>query len=102
MDGIDRRALILGAAGSFGGAVAQELGRRGWRLRLLVRDPAHLARLALAEDAEIVVGDAQVERAIEAIQQAAHTGRIGDGKIFITTLEQALRIRTGETDNDAL
>ncbi|GGB39654.1 membrane protein [Tistrella bauzanensis] len=59
MDGIDRRALILGAAGSFGGAVAQELGRRGWRLRLLVRDPAHLARLALAEDAEIVVGDAR-------------------------------------------
>ena len=45
---------------------------------------------------EIVVDDAQVERAIEAIQKAAHTGKIGDGKIFVTAVEQALRIRTGE------
>ncbi|AFK53830.1 MAG: P-II family nitrogen regulator [Tistrella sp.] len=51
---------------------------------------------------EIVVGDAQVERAIEAIQQAAHTGRIGDGKIFVTPVEDAIRIRTGERGNDAL
>ena len=51
---------------------------------------------------EIVVGDAQVERAIEAIQQAAHTGRIGDGKIFVLDVAQAVRIRTGETDADAL
>ena len=46
---------------------------------------------------EIVVDDSQVERAIEAIQKAAHTGKIGDGKIFVTAVEQALRIRTGET-----
>jgi nitrogen regulatory protein PII len=39
---------------------------------------------------------------VEAIAQAASSGKIGDGKIFITALEQALRIRTGETDNDAL
>ena len=51
---------------------------------------------------EIVVDDAQVERAIEAIQKAAHTGKIGDGKIFITPVEQALRIRTGETGSNAL
>ena len=51
---------------------------------------------------EIVVGDAQVERAIEAIQQAARTGRIGDGKIFVTPVEDAIRIRTGERGNDAL
>jgi nitrogen regulatory protein PII len=51
---------------------------------------------------EIVVDDTQVERAIEAIQKAAHTGKIGDGKIFITPVEQALRIRTGETGSNAL
>ena len=51
---------------------------------------------------EIVVDDAQVERAIEAIQKAAHTGKIGDGKIFVTAVEQALRIRTGESGSNAL
>ena len=51
---------------------------------------------------EIVVEDTLVERAIEAIQQAAHTGRIGDGKIFVSLLEDAIRIRTGERGNDAI
>ncbi len=51
---------------------------------------------------EVVLEDSLVERAVEAIQSAAHTGRIGDGKIFITTVEQAIRIRTGETGNDAI
>ena len=51
---------------------------------------------------EIVVDDAQVERAVEAIQKAAHTGKIGDGKIFVTAVEQALRIRTGESGSNAL
>jgi len=51
---------------------------------------------------EIVVGDDLVEKAVEAIQNAARTGRIGDGKIFISTIEQAIRIRTGESGNDAL
>ena len=51
---------------------------------------------------EIVVDDTQVERAIEAIQKAATTGRIGDGKIFVIDVEKAMRIRTGETDADAL
>ena len=51
---------------------------------------------------ELVLEDSMVERAVEAIQSAAHTGRIGDGKIFITTVEQAIRIRTGETGNDAI
>ena len=43
-----------------------------------------------------------VERAIEAITTAARTGRIGDGKIFVSTVEQAIRIRTGETGSDAI
>ena len=51
---------------------------------------------------EIVVDDTQVERAIEAIQKAAHTGKIGDGKIFVTPVEQVLRIRTGESGSNAL
>jgi len=46
----------------------------------------------------VVLADEQVERAIEAITQAARTGKIGDGKIFITTVERVVRIRTGETD----
>ncbi len=51
---------------------------------------------------EVVLEDNQVERAIEAIQQAAHTGRIGDGKIFVYSVEEAIRIRTGERGGDAL
>jgi nitrogen regulatory protein P-II 1 len=51
---------------------------------------------------EIVMEDNLVERAVEAIQQAAHTGRIGDGKIFVTTIDEAIRIRTGERGADAI
>jgi len=51
---------------------------------------------------ELVCGDEMVERAIEAIMQAAKTGRIGDGKIFITTVEDAIRVRTGERGNEAI
>ena len=51
---------------------------------------------------EVVVDDGMVERAVEAIQQAAHTGRIGDGKIFITPVEEAIRVRTGEKGSDAI
>lgn len=51
---------------------------------------------------ELVVDDGLAERAIEAIQQAAHTGRIGDGKIFVSSIEEAIRIRTGERGSDAI
>ena len=51
---------------------------------------------------EIAIADDQVERAVEAIMQAAATGKIGDGKIFISELERVIRIRTGEVDEDAL
>ncbi|MGI9330883.1 MAG: P-II family nitrogen regulator [Gammaproteobacteria bacterium] len=51
---------------------------------------------------EAAVADDLVERAVEAIADAARTGKVGDGKIFITPLEQAIRIRTGETDDSAL
>lgn len=51
---------------------------------------------------EIVVTDEQVEAVIEAIQRTAHTGRIGDGKIFVYDVASAVRIRTGETNEQAL
>lgn len=51
---------------------------------------------------EVVVEDNQAERAVEAIKNAAHTGRIGDGKIFVSTIDDAIRIRTGETGSEAI
>ena len=51
---------------------------------------------------DAAVDDALVDRVIEAIEASARTGKIGDGKIFVSTLEQVVRIRTGETGKDAL
>jgi nitrogen regulatory protein P-II 2 len=51
---------------------------------------------------EVVLADDRVESAVEAIGKAANTGRIGDGKIFVLDVARAVRIRTGETDSDAL
>ena len=51
---------------------------------------------------EVVVDDSQVNRAIDTILNAANTGRIGDGKIFVSNIEEAIRIRTGERDTDAI
>jgi nitrogen regulatory protein P-II 2 len=51
---------------------------------------------------EVAVGDELAEQAVESIAKAANTGKIGDGKIFVANLEQVIRIRTGETGNEAL
>jgi nitrogen regulatory protein P-II 1 len=51
---------------------------------------------------EVVLSDDMLDKAVEAIQKAAKTGRIGDGKIFISTIEEAIRIRTGESGRDAI
>ena len=51
---------------------------------------------------EVVIDDAMTERVVDAIQNAAQTGRIGDGKIFISTIDEAIRIRTGEKGSDAV
>ena len=51
---------------------------------------------------EIVLADDMVDSAVDAIRKAAQTGRIGDGKIFVSTVEEAIRIRTGETGTDAI
>jgi nitrogen regulatory protein P-II 1 len=51
---------------------------------------------------EVVLDDADAERAVEAIKSAAETGRIGDGKIFVSSIEEAIRIRTGERGTEAI
>ena len=51
---------------------------------------------------ELFVEESMLDRAVEAIQQAAHTGRIGDGKIFVLPVENAIRVRTGETGSEAV
>lgn len=51
---------------------------------------------------EVAINDGQADQAVEAIQRAAKTGKIGDGKIFVSNIEQAVRIRTGERDEDVL
>ncbi len=51
---------------------------------------------------EVAIADESVDQTIEAITKAANTGKIGDGKIFVSALEQIVRIRTGETGNDAI
>ena len=51
---------------------------------------------------EVVVSDDNLNKAVEAIRGAAQTGRIGDGKIFVSHIEEAIRIRTGETGTDAV
>lgn len=51
---------------------------------------------------EVVLSDENLDAAVEAIRDAAQTGRIGDGKIFVSNIEQAIRIRTGETGEDAV
>lgn len=51
---------------------------------------------------DVAIADDRLDRVIEAITKAANTGKIGDGKIFVVNLEQAIRIRTGETDTDAI
>jgi len=51
---------------------------------------------------EIAIGDDQLDSVLESISKAAHSGKIGDGKVFVSSLEQVVRIRTGETGEDAL
>ncbi|MDI2535669.1 P-II family nitrogen regulator [Pseudomonas aeruginosa] len=64
------------------------------------RQKGHTELYRGAED--VAIADDQLDRVIEAITKAANTGKIGDGKIFVVNLEQAIRIRTGETDTDAI
>ena len=64
----------------------------------MARREFHLDEL----EVEIVVADDMVDKAVGAIAEAANTGRIGDGKIFVLPVDDAMRIRTGETDEEAV
>ena len=76
-------------------------GRTGGK-KEVYRGSAYVVDFVPKVKLEIVLEDNQVERAVEAIQQAARTGRIGDGKIFVTPVDEVIRIRTGETGEDAI
>ncbi|MBV9628219.1 MAG: P-II family nitrogen regulator [Xanthobacteraceae bacterium] len=68
----------------------------------LYRGSEYVIRFLPKVRVEVAVDDDQADRVVSAIQTAAKTGQIGDGKIFVMPLDHALRIRTGETDKDAL
>ena len=76
-------------------------GRTGGK-KEVYRGSAYVVDFVPKVKIEIVLGDDMVEKAIEAIRRAAQTGRIGDGKIFVSTIEEAIRIRTGESGLDAI
>jgi nitrogen regulatory protein P-II 1 len=93
----------LGAAGIQGLTVSEVkgFGRQKGHTELY-RGAEYIVDFLPKVKIEIVVGDEEVDKAIDAIQSAAQTGRIGDGKIFVINLEGAIRIRTGETGEKAL
>ena len=68
----------------------------------IYRGAEYVVRFLPKVRVEVAVNDDQADRVVTAIQTAAKTGQIGDGKIFVMPLDHALRIRTGETDKDAL
>ena len=89
----------------------QEVGLQGIEAKGFGRQKGHTELYRGAEyvvdflpkvKVEIVLTDDLVDKALEAIRTSAQTGRIGDGKIFVSNIEDAIRIRTGETGNDAI
>jgi len=84
----------------------QEIGLKGFGRQKghteLYRGAEYVVDFLPKVKIEVVVEDSVVERVVEAIQQAARTDRIGDGKIFVIPIEDAIRIRTGERGADAL
>jgi nitrogen regulatory protein P-II 1 len=76
-------------------------GRTGGK-KEVYRGSAYVVDFVPKVKIEVVVGDAQAQSVIDAIEKSAKTGRIGDGKIFVTPVDQAVRIRTGEQGEDAI
>ena len=76
-------------------------GRTGGK-KEVYRGSAYVVDFVPKVQVEIVVKDSLVHQVIEAIMGGGRTGQIGDGKVFVTPIESAVRIRTGETDSDAL
>ncbi len=100
LDAVKEALAALGVAGLTISEV-QGYGRQKGHTEIY-RGAEYLVSFLPKVKIEIVDDDTKLERAIESIQKAAHTGKIGDGKIFVLDLEAAMRIRTGETGTDAL
>jgi nitrogen regulatory protein P-II 1 len=100
---LDEVKDALGEAGIKGMTVTEVkgFGRTGGK-REVYRGSAYVVDFVPKVKIEIVVPDALVAGVIEAIERAGKTGRIGDGKIFVTNVEEAVRIRTGERGEDAI
>jgi nitrogen regulatory protein P-II 1 len=100
---LDEVKDALGEAGVQGMTVTEVrgFGRTGGK-REVYRGSAYVVDFVPKVKVEVVVEDDQVVAVLEAIEKAAKTGRIGDGKIFVTPVEEAVRIRTGERGGDAL
>ena len=76
-------------------------GRTGGK-KEVYRGSAYVVDFVPKVKIEVVVADAQTQQVLDAIEKSAKTGRIGDGKIFVSAVEKAVRIRTGETGEDAI
>src|SRR5690606_18797303 len=100
---LDEVKDALGEIGVQGMTVTEVkgFGRTGGK-REVYRGSAYVVDFVPKGKVEVVVADELVVRILEAIEKAAKTGRIGDGKIFVTPVEEAVRIRTGERGEDAI
>jgi nitrogen regulatory protein P-II 1 len=100
---LDEVKDALGEIGVQGMTVTEVkgFGRTGGK-REVYRGSAYVVDFVPKVKVEVVVPDELVVRILEAIEKAAKTGRIGDGKIFVTPVEEAVRIRTGERGEDAI
>lgn len=100
---LDEVKDALGEIGIQGMTVSEVkgFGRTGGK-KEVYRGSAYVVDFVPKVKLEVVVSDAQVSQVIEAIEKAAKTGRIGDGKLFVVAVEEAVRIRTGERGEDAV
>jgi nitrogen regulatory protein P-II 1 len=100
---LDEVKDALGEVGIQGMTVSEVkgFGRTGGK-KEVYRGSAYVVDFVPKVKIEVVVADSQVSQVIEAIEKAAKTGRIGDGKIFVVGVEEAVRIRTGERGEDAV
>ena len=98
---LDEVRLALADVGVQGLTVVKGFGRQRGHTELY-RGAEYQVDFLPKVKLEIALDDAQVSRAIDAICKVARTGKIGDGKLFVTDLSQAIRIRTGESGADAL
>jgi len=100
---LDEVKDALGEIGIQGMTVSEVkgFGRTGGK-KEVYRGSAYVVDFVPKVKLEVVVADGQVSQVIESIEKAAKTGRIGDGKLFVTPIEEAVRIRTGERGEDAV